>query len=240
MSEARTQLVYDVPTRLFHWLFAGLFVTAYVIANVADDSPVFPYHMLAGILLGCLVLLRVIWGVVGTRYARFSSFELHPMQLVAYFRGMIVGGSQAWAGHNPASSWAALFMLTLAAGLGITGLLMTSSGNRETYEDLHELLAHTFLAVAILHIAGAALHGLRHRDGFARSMIDGRKQAVPETNPISNSRPMVGLALLALIATSGVFLSRHYDSATQTISAFGIALSLGDEEGQAHEDEGED
>lgn len=237
MSDARTQLVYDVPTRLFHWLFAGLFVTAYVIANVAEDSPAFPYHMLAGILLGCLVLLRLVWGVVGTRYARFSSFELHPMQLVAYFKGMIGGGGRKWAGHNPASSWAALILLALAAGLGITGILMTDSGNRETYEDLHELLANAFLAVALLHIAGAALHGLKHRDGFARSMVDGRKQAVPETNPIPHSRPVVGLALLALISTSGVFLVQHYDPATQTISAFGTTLSLGDEEGQAHEEE---
>lgn len=240
MSDARAQLVYDVPTRLFHWLFAGLFVTAYVIANFADDSPAFPYHMLAGILLGGLVFLRLVWGVVGTRYARFSSFELRPMQFVAYFGGMIVGGSRKWAGHNPASSWAALIMLALVAGLGMTGLLMTTSGNRETYEDLHELLANAFLAVALLHIAGAVLHSLKHKDGFARSMVDGRKRAVPGTTPISHSRPVVGLTLLALLAGFAVFLARHYDPATQSIKTFGITLTLGDEEGQAHQEKDED
>ena len=72
MTTRRSTLVYDFPTRLFHVLFGGLFITAFTIANVAEESPAFPYHMLAGALLAALVILRVIWGIAGTRYARFS------------------------------------------------------------------------------------------------------------------------------------------------------------------------
>ena len=60
----RTTLVYDLPTRLFHWLFSGLFLLSFVITKTVDDeSLVFSYHMLSGLLLGGLVLWRVFWGV---------------------------------------------------------------------------------------------------------------------------------------------------------------------------------
>ncbi len=161
----RNQLVYDLPTRIFHWLFAGLFVTAFLIAKTVDDeSPTFSYHMLAGLLLGFTVLLRILWGVVGTKYSKFSSFALHPKSLVAYFSGILSGDKRRWAGHNPASSWATIAMLCFALGLGLTGYLM-ASGQKETFEDFHELLANGFLVTVLMHIAGVVLHALRRRDG---------------------------------------------------------------------------
>ena len=227
----RNQLVYDVPTRVFHWSFAGLFVTAYTIANVAEDSLLFPFHMLAGLLLVCLVVLRTIWGVVGTRHARFRSLTLSPMALLAYVKGIFGGERRLWAGHNPASSWTVLIMMALAAGLGITGYLMTSGGHRETYEELHELFANAFLAVALLHIAGIVLHVLHHHDGFALSMVDGCKQGVPADETIEKPRPFMGVALLAMLAAAGAYLLGHYDSKAQTLNLFGTPLRLGENEG---------
>jgi cytochrome b len=230
MSAPRT-LVYDLPTRLFHLLFGGLFVTAFAIANVSEHSAAFPYHMLAGALLAALVLLRVVWGLAGTRYARFSSFELSPARLVDYFRGMLRGDRRTWAGHNPASSWAALVMIALAAGLAVTGVLMING--RERYEDLHELLANAFLAVALLHVAGVLVHQLRLRDGFPRSMVDGRKQAAA-ADGIARARPVAGLILLATVAGLGIYLLRGFDSTTGTLQAFGTTLSLHEAE---HDDD---
>ena len=115
--------VYDLPTRVFHWCFAVLFVTAYAIANLVDDeSARFAWHMLAGIALGVAVLLRLVWGVVGTRHARWSDLSLDPRQLAAYLKGVVAGGGRRWVGHNPASSWAALTMMALALALGGSGL----------------------------------------------------------------------------------------------------------------------
>ena len=83
----RKQLIYDLPTRIFHWGFAGLFVFVIFIAKTVDDeNPVFSYHMLAGLMLGGLVTLRIIWGFFGTKYARFSSFALHPAYSVTTSR----------------------------------------------------------------------------------------------------------------------------------------------------------
>jgi cytochrome b len=82
------KLVYDWPLRIFHWLFALLFAAAFLIAkNIDDESPVFFYHMLAGILLSVLVFERLLWGFMGTRYSRFSPFEWNPKTLISYFGG---------------------------------------------------------------------------------------------------------------------------------------------------------
>ena len=239
MPAPRTTLVYDLPTRVFHILFAGLFVTAFTIANVADESPAFPYHMLAGALLAALVILRVIWGFAGTRYARFSSFELKPGNLIDYFRALFRGGTRTWAGHNPASSWAALTMIGLAAGLAITGVLMVNG--HEQYEDVHEVLANAFLAIALLHVAGVLVHQLRHRDGFAFSMVDGHKQAA-ETEGIRSTRPVAGFASLALVGALGFYLLRGFDFATGTLQAFGTTLQLHESESDeaGGEEEGDD
>jgi cytochrome b len=229
-TQARS-LVYDAPTRLFHWLFAGLFLTTFAIANLAgDEAPLFPLHMLAGILLASLVLLRLIWGLVGTRNARFGSFALHPRALFAYLRGVLTGGGARWAGHNPASSWAALLMTTCAVGLAITGLLMTTSGETEAYEEVHEVLANTFAITALLHVAGVVLHTLRCRDGFPRSMVDGRKQDVPEEERISSARPVMALWFLGLMATATFGLWNSYDSQSNTLAMFGATMQLGENE----------
>jgi hypothetical protein len=107
---------------------------------------------------------------------------------------------------------------------------------RERYEDLHELLANAFLAVALLHVAGAIVHQLRHRDGFPRSMIDGRKQAA-DAEGIAHARPVAGFVLLATIAGLGFYLQRGFDPATGTLQAFGTTLSLHEAE---HDDEHDD
>lgn len=224
---ARTTTVYDLPTRLFHLLFVAGFVTAFTIANTAEHSPAFPYHMLVGALLAALVVLRMIWGIVGTRHARFASFELNPARLLAYVRAMFGGGTRTWAGHNPASSWAAVIMLALAAGLATTGVLMIDG--REQYEDLHELLANAFLAMALLHVTGVIVHQLRHRDGFSFSMVDGRKQAA-ETEGISQTRPVAGLVLLATVGALGIYLLRGFDPSTGALRAFGATFQLNEAE----------
>jgi cytochrome b len=224
------KLIYDLPTRIFHWGFAALFITAFLIAKtIDDDNPLFSYHMLAGLLLGALVVFRLIWGVVGSRYARFSSFALHPADLIAYFKGILMGDQRRWAGHHPASSWATLVMLGCATGLAITGYLM-STGNKETFEDIHELLANGFLVTVLLHIAGVVIHSLRHRDAIAVSMLDGKKSEVAGAAEISSSYPLVALVLILGLSFFGFYLSRNYDSTTRQLNLFGTPLSLGEEQ----------
>ncbi len=234
----KNQLIYDLPIRIFHWLFAGLFLTAFLIAkNVDDESPVFSYHMLAGLLLGFTVLLRIIWGFVGTKHSRFSSFALHPKDLIAYFQGMLTGDKRRWAGHNPASSWATIAMFGLAWGLGLTGYLM-ASGQKEAFEDLHELMANGFLVVVLMHIAGVVLHAFRHQDGIVVTMFDGTKKDFPAAEGISSPRVGIAVLFVALIATFATHLASNFDSQKRTLHFFGTTLQLGESEGG--EDDGDD
>lgn len=233
----RKTLVYDWPLRIFHWLFAGLFLGSFIIAKTLDDeSVVFSFHMLFGLMMGALVIWRLIWGFVGSKYSRFSSFNLHPIDLKNYFLGILNGSKKRWSGHNPASSWAALIFFGLALGLVGTGYLM-SQGGKESFEDVHELLSHAFLVVVILHIAGVILHSLRHRDLIALSLLDGKKEIMStdvETGAkgegISSSRPFSGIFLLVFFCLGGFYLFNQFDFQTRNLKIFGQTLQLGESE----------
>jgi cytochrome b len=223
--------VYDLPTRLFHWLFAGLFVAAFAISHlVDDDSARFALHMLAGLGMVFLVLLRLAWSFVGTRHARITDLVLDPRQLLAYFKGMFSRGSKRWIGHNPASTWAAVTMVGLALGLGISGYLMASGGGSDSLEEVHELMANAFLVVVLLHLAGIALHVLRHRDHLQASMVTGSKPALSDDQLAVAPARVPALAFLVLFGLFASYILQHYDAQARTLDLFGSSLQLGENE----------
>ncbi len=232
----RQVLVYDSPTRVFHWLFAGFFVTAFAISNLVDDeSARFSLHMLAGLGMVFVVVLRLIWSLVGTRHARLTDLVLNPAQLIAYFKGMFSGDSRRWIGHNPASSWAAVAMIGLAIGLGITGYLMATGGENDSIKEVHELMANAFLVVVLLHIAGVAVHVLKHRDHLQASMVTGRKQALTGDQEAVRSVPVAGWAFVLLTGLFMGYLVQHYDAQARTLDLFGTTLQLGENESGENE-----
>ena len=226
--ETQKPLIYDLPTRLFHWSFAGLFVGAFFIVNIFDDeSAIFPYHMMMGLALAFIVSLRIIWGIFGTKYARFSSYVLNPVALIDYLKGVISGKATRKLGRNPASSWAALVMIFLSIGLAVTGFLMTSGNGSHDLEEAHELFANTFIIVAILHVAGIVLHTLRHKESIGYSMIHGYKEPVDGDNTgIGGHHVAVGLLFVLLIASFVFFLGKNYNPEQQRLNLFGTYLEL--------------
>jgi len=236
----RQNLVYDVPTRVFHWLFASLFLTAILIGKILDhDSPNFPYHMLAGLTLNLLVMTRLVWGVVGTKHARFSSFALKPKDLISYFKGILSGEKKLWAGHNPASSWAGLLMILFAMGLGISGYLMASGPENELLEEVHEILANGFIVIAILHVSGIVLHTLRHKDLIGLSMLDGKKAQVAASETIPSAKPAVGLVMFVLVVAFAGYLLNGFDKPSRQLNFFGSVLQLGESENESEGGSGE-
>jgi len=230
-------LVWDLPTRLFHWLLAGAFTGAFVLANVDDDGPLFPIHMLLGLVMAFMVVLRVVWGFVGTRHARFGAFVFGPGAVVAYVKGVISGDGERHVGHNPGAAVAIFAMLALSLGLAVTGVLM--GGGSEAAEEVHEVLAYLLLATVLLHVAGVIVHTLRHRENLALSMVDGHKEG-PEGQAIRSSRPLVALAFLVLTGLWSWRLAAGYDPAGQrlTVPVIGTTLQLGEAEHE-HEHEHE-
>ena len=222
-----TVSVYDLPTRVFHWCFAALFVTAYAIANLVDDeSSRFAWHMLAGMTLGVAVLVRLIWGVLGTRHARLSDLTLSPRALAGYLKGVVSGSGRRWVGHNPASSWAALSMMLLTVALGASGVAMAAGVAPDWVEEAHELMANLFLAVVLLHLTGLVVHGLRYRDALPLSMLDGRKRDLPAGTQAVPARSVAAVLVLVMLAGTGGLLLRRYDAASGTLDLFGTRLEL--------------
>jgi cytochrome b len=224
--------VYDLPTRLFHWLFAGFFLTAFAISNLVDDeSARFSLHMLAGLGMVFVVLLRLLWSFVGTRHARLGDLSLNPAELFAYFKEIFSAGGRRWAGHNPASSWAAVAMVCLALGLGATGIAMATLAESDALKEVHELLANAFLVVVLLHVAGLLVHAIKHRDRLPAAMVTGNKPALQSGQESVRARPLAGFAFLAMTGLFSAYLLQHYDAQARTLGVFGTTLHLGENEG---------
>ncbi len=223
----KRQLVYDLPTRLFHWLFAAFFLTAFIIAKtIDDDSAWFNYHSLAGLTLGFLALLRIVWGFFGTHHARFSGFALKPIDLMNYFKAIITGEKRRWAGHNPASSWAGIIMLILALGLAATGYLMTSGPNKETFEDIHELFANAFLSLAVMHVVGVVIESIRLKHMIGFSMLHGKKYEVKKEEEISHDHKGVAVILFFLVLSFSFYLHKNFNTQTGVLSVFNQQLQI--------------
>lgn len=231
MQKQTKTKVYDFPTRIFHGIFAVLFLAAFLFAETAEeDSFLFSFHMLAGLTIGFLLILRLIWGFIGTAYARFSSFRLNPVELLQYLKDALIAKTKQYIGHNPASSYAALIMFVCAAGLAFTGILMAGGSEIHLYEEIHEVLANLFLISVIAHIAGIIFHEFKHKDALWSSMFDGKKKLMEGENGIKSSRLKTGIVLMMLIVVWSGYLYNRYDRGAQSLNLFGHELVLGEEE----------
>lgn len=221
-------LIWDLPTRLFHWAFT-LFVTAsIVLALVADEGGVlFQWHMLCGLAAAALVALRLVSGVAGSRYARFASFPLGPRKVARYFGGFFSGKAERFAGHNPGSALAALAMFALVGLLVLTGL---GVGGKEL-QEWHGPVAYALMAVIGLHLAGLVAHTLRHRENIAAAMLTGQKAGLPEQG-LATAHPVWGLAFLLVGSAwiAGLFAAHDARAATTRLPVIGTVIALGERE----------
>ncbi len=164
--------VWDPLLRLFHWSLAASFLVAWVSSEGWDLL-----HYWAGYAAGALVAFRLLWGLIGPRYARFSQFLRSPASVKAYLGDMLRGREKRYIGHNPAGGAMVLCLLAGMAALSFSGWLLTTDAywGSDFMEELHELLANGLLALVLLHVGGVIFASLRHRENLARAMITGRK-----------------------------------------------------------------
>jgi len=226
-------LVWDIPTRLFHWLFAGAFAVAYI---AGEEESLLPIHVFAGLLILVLIAFRLVWGLIGSRYAKFSSFLFNPLAAMRYLVEMVQGKARHFVGHNPAGSWAIYGLLLLGAAASITGLLTLLSG--ESYKEIHEVLVNAMLVLVIAHIIGVVAGSVIHKEHLAKSMVNGHKEGNAEDG-IPSPRYLGAVVLLALVAVTGGIFLNGYDAAQKTLKLPFISqpLNLAQEE---HEHGGHD
>ncbi len=187
--------VWDAPVRVSHWLLALSFAGAYLTAEGEEWRLV---HATLGYTVGGLLVFRVLWGLLGTRYARFASFLRGHTAIAAYAKSMLRGKPLHYTGHNPAGAVAIVLMILLGLGQLATGWAIYNDIGGEWLEDLHEIGGNAMLTVVLVHIAGVVVASVLHRSNLARAMVTGNKpgqlqEAIPRT------WPLLGALVLAVV-----------------------------------------
>ena len=165
--------VWDLPTRLFHWSLAASFTIAYL---TSESERWRDLHVNAGYAVAGLIAFRLVWGLVGTRHARFADFFPTPSRLKAYLGSLLAGRPQHYVGHNPAGALAIFALLALGALAAASGWATYEELGGEWLEEVHEFFANAMLFVVGVHLAGVFVGSLLHRENLVRAMITGWKE----------------------------------------------------------------
>jgi cytochrome b len=166
--------VWDPVVRLFHWtVVAGCVLDLFVL----DDGAA--AHRLVGYGVAAALAVRLVWGFVGARHARFRDFAPSPASIARYLKDLSRGAEPRFIGHNPAGAVMMLALMGLLGAVSITGWMLTLDAyfGSDGLERLHEGLANAILVLAGLHAAAALYESWRHKENLVWSMVTGRKRA---------------------------------------------------------------
>jgi len=158
--------------RVFHWLLVLSFAVAYL---VAESDQLRRLHVILGYTATGLILFRILWGFVGSRFARFSSFLFSPGAAIDYLRSL-AKQPQHYIGHTPAGSYAIYAILLAGLATGVTGYMTLEEIGGESLEEIHEACANVWLGLVIVHIVGVFTSSWIHRENLVRAMITGYKR----------------------------------------------------------------
>jgi len=192
----RDVLIWDWPVRVGHWLMALSFAGAYITAESERWRLV---HVTFGYTLMGLVVFRIVWGLIGTRHARFSSFVRGPAAVKAYMGDMLRGEPARHVGHNPAGALAILLLLGISLAVTASGWAVFNDLGSEWLEDAHEALATLMLLIVGTHISGVLISSRVHRENLVAAMLDGRKAAASQDGIRKTWAPVAALILAAVL-----------------------------------------
>ena len=199
--------VWDLPTRLFHWLLVGLIAFSWWTA----EEEQYDLHLWSGIAVLTLILFRLLWGLFGSSTARFASFVRGPAAIGDYLRGSWRG-----IGHNPLGALSVLALIGAVAaqvGLGLfssdeDGLLLgplsglISGDASEEITDLHEDFFNFLLVLIGVHVAAVLFYWLAKRQNLIGPMVTGQAELDPDSEPMRPGKWWV--ALLCLLTAIGI------------------------------------
>jgi len=180
--------VWDPLVRIFHWVLVGAFFIAYI-----TEEDFLTIHSWAGYTVLGLLIVRIIWGVIGTKHARFKDFVFSPQQIIQFLKDTLFLRAKRYLGHNPAGGAMVILLIlslliTTFSGLIIFGieegqgpLASWLSGSShfvgDIVEELHEFFANFTLFLVFVHVAGVLVESLIHRENLVKSMLNGKKRS---------------------------------------------------------------
>ncbi len=180
--------VWDVLVRIFHWSLVTSFAVAYLTEDDYQDV-----HVIAGYVILGLIIFRLFWGFIGSRYARFSSFVVMPSTALSYIKDIKNHSAKRYIGHNPAGAMMVLalifsLLMTTVFGLMLYGaeefsgplagvMMEVSKSTAHDIEEIHEFFANFTLFLIVLHILGVISASYQHKENLVVSMLNGKKRA---------------------------------------------------------------
>ena len=186
-NKSSTIKVWDLLVRVFHWALVLFFLIAYVTAEELDLV-----HAYAGYTILGLLTFRLLWGLIGTRFARFKQFMCPPQHTSEYLKSMLSNTSPRYLGHNPAGGYAVLALIVSVAMTALLGMALyaTEGGgpwadsfiagfNGDWLEDIHEFFANWSVLLIGFHVLGVLVSSFKHRENLVRSMWIGTKHRRP-------------------------------------------------------------
>lgn len=191
-------LVWDLPLRVFHWLLALSFAGAFL---TAEAERVRDVHVVLGYTFLGLLAFRLLWGVAGSRYARFRSFLYGPRAVITYLQSLLARRPIHYVGHNPAGSWAIYAILILGVAVGVSGYAVHIDAGGRWLESLHEGVSNVLIALVVIHVAGVIVGSFAHRENLVAAMLTGYKSGQP-SEAIRGTRWATAAALIAVVAAS--------------------------------------
>jgi cytochrome b len=212
--------VWDRAVRIFHWLLVLSVLTA-AATGFLGGKRTLDIHLIAGTLIGALIIFRLIWGFSGSTYARFGSFVCSPLESLRHARGLMRGRASHHIGHNPVGTAMILALLAVLTAIIVTGVIVLGGVVKEgplapfltfttafSFREAHELLAFALLGLVALHVIGVLAESWRTRESLVRAMVTGTKLARPDAEAAApaDARPVFATAAFASIGGGAAIL----------------------------------
>ena len=186
-------LVWDFPVRVFHWLLVISFAGAWLTSESEAQQLI---HYAFGYSACAIILFRIVWGIVGTRYARFTQFIKGPTETWRHIKSLLVRKQPMGLGHNPAGALVMISLLILILLIDLTGYWIIKDFLGEFMGGAHEAISNIAFGFVLIHIAAAIIMSLLQKENLVKSMLNGMKQGSPE-QAIRYPMFIVGIGLAA-------------------------------------------
>lgn len=242
--------MWDLPTRLFHWLLVGFVAAGLATGYIAPEWWMSP-HVWAGYGIVVLVVFRLAWGVFGSEYSRVTTFAYSPGEVARHLRGLVMLRPSHHIGHNPTGAVMIFALIFVLVGISVTGLL--ALGGEENQGPLAGVtgfqigaaakVAHGYLVNALLvmvagHVLGVIVESILCRENLVRAMIKGNKRlpaGVPHPKPRKAHPVAAALAIGVFVVPAGIVLGGLGRLPPSGLQALPVSADYRSECGDCHQ-----
>ena len=209
MEKRSTVQIWDLPTRLFHWLLVLLIAFSWY----TGEEGIMEWHMRSGYAILTLIVFRLLWGIFGSQTARFAQFVKGPQAIIAYARALLAGHPPHPLGHNPLGTLMIVALLLLVGAQASTGLFanddiftegplahLVSKATSDQLTIIHKTNFNVLLVLIAGHVAAALFYLFVKSENLIWPMVTGRKDISAEESGLRFGSPLLAIVVLALAA----------------------------------------